>query len=79
VVLQEVKEEEPGRLLLTYSHTIEIEGEEESACVAENLGILVVQWYPGLVAVSMVRRCLSSLSAAFVLQVHNAASGRHQI
>jgi len=43
VVLREGKEKEPGRLLLIYTHTIEIEGEAKPAWVAENLGILVAQ------------------------------------
>jgi len=43
VVLKDVIEKDPGRILMTYAHTIEIEGEEKPACVAENLGMLFVQ------------------------------------
>jgi len=41
-VLTDVEEKSPGRILLTYTHTIEIEGQERPACVAENLGMLVI-------------------------------------
>jgi acyl dehydratase len=43
VVLKDVVEKDPGRILMTYAHTIEIEGQEKPACVAENLGMLFVQ------------------------------------
>lgn len=43
VVLQDVVVKDPGRILMTYAHTIEIEGQEKPACVAENLGMLFVQ------------------------------------
>jgi acyl dehydratase len=43
VVLKDVVEKDPGRILMTYAHTIEIDGEEKPACVAENLGMLFVQ------------------------------------
>ena len=42
VVLQDVQEKGPGRILITYGHTIEIEGQEKPACVAENLGMLFI-------------------------------------
>jgi len=43
VVLKDVVEKDPGRILMTYAHTIEIEGQDKPACVAENLGMLFVQ------------------------------------
>jgi len=43
VVLQDVVEKDPGRILMTYGHTIEIEGQEKPACVAESLAMLFVQ------------------------------------
>jgi acyl dehydratase len=43
VVLQDVVEKGEGRILMTYAHTVEIEGQEKPACVAENLAMLFVQ------------------------------------
>lgn len=43
VVLKDVVEKDPGRILMTYAHTIEIEGQEKPACVAETLAMLFVQ------------------------------------
>ena len=43
VTLAEVEEKTPGRILLTYSHTIEIEGQNKPACVAENLGMVFLK------------------------------------
>lgn len=43
VVLQDVVVKDPGRILMTYAHTVEIEGQEKPACVAENLAMLFVQ------------------------------------
>ena len=43
VVLQDVVEKDPGRILMTYAHTIEIEGQEKPACIAETLAMLFVQ------------------------------------
>ncbi len=43
VVLQDVVEKDPGRILMTYGHTIEIEGKDKPACVAESLAMLFVQ------------------------------------
>ncbi len=43
VVLQEIKEKGAGRIFLTYAHTIEIEGEEKPACVAEHLGMIILE------------------------------------
>jgi acyl dehydratase len=42
IVLTDVKEKGPGRILSTYTHNIEIEGEEKPACIAEQLGMMVV-------------------------------------
>ncbi|MCJ7774684.1 MAG: MaoC family dehydratase [Desulfobacterales bacterium] len=43
VVLKDIVEKDPGRILMTYAHTVEIEGQEKPACVAETLGMLFVQ------------------------------------
>ena len=43
VTLAEVEEKTPGRVLLTYRHTIEIEGQDKPACVAENLGMVFLK------------------------------------
>jgi acyl dehydratase len=43
VVLAEIDEKTPGRVLLTYRHTIEIEGQDKPACVAETLGMLFLK------------------------------------
>jgi len=43
VVLKDVVEKDPGRILMTYGHTIEIEGQEKPACIAETLAMLFVQ------------------------------------
>jgi hypothetical protein len=43
VTLAEVEEKTPGRILLTYSHMIEIEGQNKPACVAENLGMVFLK------------------------------------
>ncbi|MEA3222553.1 MAG: MaoC family dehydratase [Thermodesulfobacteriota bacterium] len=42
VVLSAVEEKSPGRILMTYTHTIEIEGQDRPACVADNLGMVVI-------------------------------------
>jgi acyl dehydratase len=42
IVLANVEEKSPGRILLTYKHTIEIEGQDKPACVAEMLGLVVL-------------------------------------
>jgi acyl dehydratase len=42
VLLAGVEEKSPGRILLTYKHTIEIEGEDKPACVAEVLGLVIL-------------------------------------
>jgi acyl dehydratase len=42
IVLANVEEKSPGRILLTYRHTIEIEGQDKPACVAEMLGLVVL-------------------------------------
>jgi len=43
VTLAGVEEKTPGRILLTYSHTIEIEGQAKPACAAENLGMVFLK------------------------------------
>ncbi|MHB9098001.1 MAG: MaoC family dehydratase [Syntrophales bacterium] len=40
MVLTNIEEKDPGRLLMTITHTIEIEGQEKPACVAESLAML---------------------------------------
>jgi acyl dehydratase len=40
MVISGVEEKEPGRILLTTTHTIEIEGQDKPACVAETLALL---------------------------------------
>ena len=39
IVLTAVEEKRPGQVLVTNTHTIEIEGQEKPACVAEALGM----------------------------------------
>lgn len=39
MVLTNIEEKEPGRLLVTTTHTVEIEGQEKPACVAESLAM----------------------------------------
>jgi acyl dehydratase len=43
IVLAHVEEKAPNRILLTYTHTIEIEGQDKPACVAEMLGLVVLK------------------------------------
>jgi acyl dehydratase len=43
VVLAEVDEKTPGRVLMTYTQTIEIEGQDKPACIVENLGMLFLK------------------------------------
>ena len=43
VTLAKVEEKSPGRILLTYRHTIEIEGQDKPACIAETLGLFVLK------------------------------------
>jgi acyl dehydratase len=43
VILTDVEEKSPGRILLTYTHTIEIQGQDKPACVAELIGLLVLK------------------------------------
>jgi len=42
IVLSDIIEKSPGRILSTYTHTIEIEGQEKPACIAEQLGMIVL-------------------------------------
>lgn len=39
MVITAVEEKQPGRVLVTNTHTIEIEGQDKPACVAEALGM----------------------------------------
>lgn len=39
IVITAVEEKKPGRVLVTNTHTIEIEGQDKPACVAEVLGM----------------------------------------
>jgi acyl dehydratase len=43
VILADVKEKSSGRILLTYQYTIEIEGQDKPACVAEVLGLIMLK------------------------------------
>jgi acyl dehydratase len=43
VILANVEEKSPGRILLTYRYTIEIEGKDKPACIAETLGLIVLK------------------------------------
>ncbi len=43
VMLAGVEEKSPGRILLTYKHTIEIEGQDRPACVAEMLALYMLK------------------------------------
>ena len=40
MVISAVEEKEPGRILLTTTHAIEIQGQDKPACVAEALALL---------------------------------------
>jgi acyl dehydratase len=42
MVISGVEEKEPGRILLTTTHTIEIEGKDKPACVAESLAMFMI-------------------------------------
>ena len=37
-----VSKKEPGRILITTTHTIEIEGQDKPACVAESLALFMI-------------------------------------
>lgn len=37
-----VEEKDPGRLLITTTHTVEIEGQEKPACIAEALAMFMI-------------------------------------
>ncbi len=43
MVLVDVKEKAPGRVLLTTRHTIEIEGKDDPACVADIISMCVLK------------------------------------
>jgi acyl dehydratase len=40
MVITAIEEKKPGQILVTNTHTIEIEGQEKPACVAEALGMI---------------------------------------
>ncbi|MGI6550582.1 MAG: MaoC family dehydratase [Syntrophomonadales bacterium] len=40
MVLSAIEEKGPGQLLMTTTHTIEIEGQSKPACIAEGLGLV---------------------------------------
>lgn len=42
MVISGVEEKEQGRILVTVTHTIEIEGQDKPACVAESLAMFMV-------------------------------------
>ena len=42
MVISGVEEKEPGRILITTTHTIEIEGQDKPACVAEALAMFMI-------------------------------------
>ena len=42
MIISGVEEKEPGRILLTTTHTIEIEGQNKPACVAESLAMFMI-------------------------------------
>ncbi len=43
ILLREVEEQQGGRVLITTQHTIEIEGQQKPACVAESLALFFMQ------------------------------------
>ena len=43
VTLAGVEEKAPGRILMTYSHTIEIEGQAKPACAVESLAMVFLK------------------------------------
>ena len=42
MVISGVEEKEPGRILITTTHNIEIEGQDKPACVAESLAMFMI-------------------------------------
>jgi acyl dehydratase len=42
MMISAVEEKDPGRLLVTTTHTIEIEGQDKPACVAESLAMFMI-------------------------------------
>ncbi len=42
MVISGVEEKDPGRLLVTTTHTIEIEGQDKPACIAEALAMFMI-------------------------------------
>ena len=43
IMLSNVEEQQGGRILITTTHTIEIEGQEKPACVAESLALFFMK------------------------------------
>ena len=43
IILSNVEEQQGGRILITTTHTIEIEGQEKPACVAESLALFFMK------------------------------------
>lgn len=43
VTLMNVEAKSPNRILLTFKHTIEIEGQDKPACVAETLSLIILR------------------------------------
>jgi acyl dehydratase len=43
MVLVEVEEKAPGRVLVTTQHTIEVQGAEEAACIVEIVGLFILK------------------------------------
>jgi acyl dehydratase len=42
MIISAVEEKEPGRLLVTTTHTIDIEGQDKPACIAESLAMFMI-------------------------------------
>jgi acyl dehydratase len=42
MVISGVEEKDPGRLLVTTTHTIEIEGQDKPACIADTLAMFMI-------------------------------------
>jgi len=42
MVISGVEEKDPGRILMTVTHTVEIEGQDKPACIAESLAMFMV-------------------------------------
>ncbi len=42
MIISGVEEKDPGRILMTVTHTVEIEGQDKPACIAESLAMFMV-------------------------------------